>query len=52
MTVLEEAGEPIKDVYLIQSGFASVVTGEKIPIEVGLVGREGMTGLSAVLWSP
>ena len=49
MTVLEEAGEPIKAVYFFESGFASVVTGEKVPIEIGLIGREGMSGLSIVL---
>jgi CRP-like cAMP-binding protein len=49
MTVLEETGEPIKDVYFFESGFASVVTGEKVPIEIGLIGREGMSGLSIVL---
>ena len=49
MTVLEEAGEPVKDVYFFESGFASVVTGEKVPIEIGLIGREGMSGLSIVM---
>ena len=49
MTVLEEAGEPIKDVYSFEGGFASVVTGEKVPIEIGLIGREGKSGLSIVL---
>src|SRR5437016_5760067 len=49
MAVLEEAGRPIRQVYFIESGFASVVTGEKIPIEIGLIGREGMSGLSIVL---
>ena len=49
MTVLEEASEPVKDVYFFQSGFASVVTGEKVPIEIGLIGREGMSGLSIVM---
>jgi CRP-like cAMP-binding protein len=49
MTVLEEAGEPIKDVYFFESGFASVVTGAKVPIEIGLIGREGMSGISIVM---
>jgi hypothetical protein len=35
MTVLEEPGEPVKDGYFIESGFASVVTGEKVSIEIG-----------------
>ena len=49
MTVLEEAGEPVKAVYFFESGFASVVTGEKVPIEIGLIGREGMTGVSVIM---
>jgi len=49
MTVLEEAGQPIKAVYFFESGFASVVTGGTVPIEIGLIGREGMSGLSIVL---
>ena len=49
MTVLEEAGEPVKDVYFFESGSASVVTGERVPIEIGLIGREGMSGLSIVM---
>ena len=48
-TVLEETSVPIEAVYFIESGFASVVTGNKPPIEIGLVGREGMTGLSIVM---
>src|SRR5258708_35970058 len=50
MTVLEEAGEPVKDVYFFESGFASVVTGEKVPIEIGLIGREGMSGPSILMY--
>jgi CRP-like cAMP-binding protein len=49
MTVLEEAREPVKNVYFFESGLASVVTGDKVPIEIGLIGREGMTGLSILL---
>jgi CRP-like cAMP-binding protein len=49
LTVLEEAGVAIKDVYFFESGFASVVTGDKVPIEIGLIGREGMSGLSIVM---
>lgn len=38
-------------VYFIESGFASVVAydAKRTPIEVGIIGREGMTGLSVVL---
>lgn len=48
--VLEARGKPIKVVYFPESGFASVVAnGEgKHPIEIGLIGREGMTGLPVV----
>ncbi len=49
MTVLEEAGVAIEFVYFMESGFASVVTGTKVQIEIGLIGREGMSGLSVVL---
>jgi len=50
-TILEEPNEPIKDVYFVETGIASVVaTGtEDRRIEVGLIGREGMSGLTVVL---
>jgi CRP-like cAMP-binding protein len=48
--VLERRARPIKDVYFPETGFASVVAnGGKRPIEVGLIGREGMTGLPVIL---
>jgi CRP-like cAMP-binding protein len=48
--VLERRGKPINTIYFIESGIASVVAdGGKHPIEVGLIGREGMTGLPVVL---
>jgi CRP-like cAMP-binding protein len=47
--VLEEANRPIENVYFPESGIASVVAGNGVPVEVGLIGREGMTGLSIVL---
>ncbi len=47
---LERRGRKIAAVYFPDSGFASVVAnGDKRPIEVGLIGREGMTGLAVVL---
>ena len=50
--VLERRGKPIKAIYFPDSGFASVVAnGDSRPIEVGLIGREGMTGLAVVLGS-
>ena len=47
--VLEEPNKPIRDVYFIESGIASVVAGDGNPIEVGLIGREGMSGVNIVL---
>ena len=47
--VLEQANKPIKAIYFPESGFASVVVNTGKPIEVGLIGYEGMTGLSVVL---
>lgn len=48
---LEQRGKPIKAIYFLDRGFASVVANGKSerPIEVGLIGREGMTGLPVVL---
>jgi CRP-like cAMP-binding protein len=47
---LEKPNRRIDHVYFINAGFASVVAnGSNKPIEVGLIGREGMTGLSIVL---
>lgn len=47
---LERRGRSIKAVYFLESGFASVVAnGGKRPIEVGLIGREGMSGIPVVL---
>jgi CRP-like cAMP-binding protein len=47
---LERSGRVIKAVYFPEDGFASVVAdGGKRPIEVGLIGREGMTGIAVVL---
>jgi len=49
--VLETRRKRIDHVYFVESGFASVVadgTG-KPSIEVGIIGREGMTGLALVL---
>lgn len=47
--MLERAQRRVSAVYFPDSGFASVVAnGSSHPIEVGLIGREGMTGLSTV----
>ena len=48
--VLERKGKPIKAVYFPENGFASVVAdADRRPIEVGIIGRDGMTGLAVVL---
>jgi CRP-like cAMP-binding protein len=49
LKVLERRGRPIKAVYFPETGFASVVANGARPIEVGVIGREGMTGLPVVL---
>lgn len=50
-TMLEPRRRCIDYVYFLESGFASVVAdgGTYKPIEVGLIGREGMTGLALIL---
>ena len=50
---LEARKRRIDQVYFIESGFASVVANgtSKPSIEVGIIGREGMTGLAIVLGS-
>ena len=48
---LERPNKPIDQIYFLESGFASVVadgSGGR-GIEVGLIGREGMTGLSVLM---
>ena len=49
--VLEARNRKVGNVYFIESGFASIVAnGASGPaIEVGLVGREGLTGLAVVM---
>jgi CRP-like cAMP-binding protein len=48
--VLERPNKRIDDVYFMEAGFASVVAvqAKETKVEVGLIGREGMTGLSIV----
>jgi CRP-like cAMP-binding protein len=47
---LEAQKRRIEQVYFIESGFASVVAGAgERSIEVGIIGREGMTGLAIVM---
>jgi len=51
LTQLETGNSRIDTVYFLDSGFASVVAdgSGKRNIEVGIIGREGLTGLSVVL---
>jgi CRP-like cAMP-binding protein len=50
---IEEASRPIRRVYFIESGFASTVAngGGDRQVEVGLTGREGVTGTAVLLGS-
>jgi CRP-like cAMP-binding protein len=49
---LENRNEAIEHVYFIEHGFASVVAnGTGRSIEVGLIGREGLTGLAVIMGS-
>jgi len=49
-TQLESRNKQIEAVYFIEHGFASVVAnGTGRSIEVGIIGREGMTGLSVIM---
>jgi len=48
--MLEARNRRIDNAYFIESGFASVVAGSgDRSIEVGIIGREGMTGLAVVM---
>jgi len=50
---LEARNKRVENIYFMESGFASVVANgsTKPSIEVGIIGREGMTGLSVVMGS-
>jgi CRP-like cAMP-binding protein len=49
--VLYEAGAPLEHVYFIEQGVASVLTNmaDGSTIEVGMIGMEGMVGVTALL---
>jgi CRP-like cAMP-binding protein len=47
--VLEPRGKLVKLHVFPESGFASIVANGVKPIEVGIIGREGMTGIAVVL---
>src|SRR5580692_6578679 len=53
MTDLEQPNQPIKTVYFMEAGIASVVAVQQddTKVEVGLIGREGMSGLALVMGS-
>ena len=46
---LEDRNKRVEHVYFMESGFASVVANGERNIEIGIIGREGMSGLSVVL---
>jgi CRP-like cAMP-binding protein len=47
---IEESHRPIQHVYFMEHGIVSVVaTGHDTEIEVGLIGREGMTGIVVLM---
>jgi len=48
---LHRAGEPIEQVFFVESGFISALTmlSEGQPLEIGLIGAEGVAGVSVVL---
>ena len=46
---LQAANRRVERVYFLESGIASIVANGDKPIEVGMIGREGMTGASVVL---
>ena len=48
---LEARNKRVEHVYFPESGFASVVANGVRNIEVGIIGREGMSGLSVVMGS-
>jgi CRP-like cAMP-binding protein len=51
--ILEESQKPIRHVYFPEAGIVSIVASgaHKREIEVGIIGREGMTGINVLLGS-
>jgi CRP-like cAMP-binding protein len=47
--LLQARNRRVERVYFPDSGIASVVANGDIPIEVGMIGRDGMTGVSVLL---
>ncbi len=48
---LERRNKRVEFVYFVDSGIASVVSNGDRKVEVGIIGRDGATGLSVVLAS-
>ncbi|MEQ1493593.1 MAG: Crp/Fnr family transcriptional regulator, partial [Terricaulis sp.] len=48
---LHRAGEPIENVFFVESGFISALTmlSDGAPLEIGLIGSEGVAGVSVIL---
>ena len=46
---LQAANRRVDRIHFLESGIASIVSNGPNPIEVGMIGREGMTGVSVVL---
>jgi CRP-like cAMP-binding protein len=48
---LHRAGEPIEHIYFVENGFISALTmlSDGAPLEIGLIGAEGVAGVSVVL---
>src|SRR4051812_20168731 len=47
---LEEPGEPIAHVYFVEAGMVSVVATDRLRhTEIGMIGREGATGVAVIL---
>jgi CRP-like cAMP-binding protein len=53
LQVLEKPNKPIQHIYFMHTGIASVVAlqSDAARVEIGLIGREGMTGTSVLLGS-
>jgi len=51
--VLERPNRPITHLYFVEQGIASVATpmDKNVLVEIGLIGREGVTGLAVILGS-
>ena len=47
--VLAARNKRVENVYFPESGFASVVANGESELEIGMIGREGMTGVSVIM---